>query len=71
LIYDPKTKMPLYASHGVREYWLVNAVTPMTTIHREPGGSAYRRVQEFPSDAVMTPVLVPALTIALDTIGVI
>ena len=69
LSYDVKTKMPLYASHGVREYWIMSAVTLMTTVHREPVGSAYRSVQEFPPDAAIAPSLVPALTVSLRAIA--
>jgi Uma2 family endonuclease len=43
--YDLKTKAPLYASHGVREYWVMNAQTPAATIHREPSGSDYAQIE--------------------------
>jgi hypothetical protein len=51
LNYDLKTKLPLYASHGVREYWVINAATGMTAVHRQPSGNAYAFAQEFPADA--------------------
>jgi len=38
LIYDTKIKLPMYASHGVPEYWIINAVTLETTICRQPLG---------------------------------
>jgi Uma2 family endonuclease len=69
LTYDVKAKMPLYAFHGVREYWVINAVTLMTTVYREPAGSTYRSVQEFPPDAAIAPSLVPALTVSLGAIA--
>ena len=38
LAYDLRTKAPLYASYGVREYWVINAATLMTAVHRQPSG---------------------------------
>ena len=34
LQYDMQTKAPLYASYGVREYWVINAKTLLTTVYR-------------------------------------
>jgi Uma2 family endonuclease len=61
LDYDRRIKMPLYAKYGVREYWVINAVTLMTTVHRQPSGNAYAFKSEFP------PVdsLAPSLAISL------
>ena len=50
LAYDLKTKMPVYAAHGVPEYWVINAATLMTTVHREPSGGAYSYVREIASN---------------------
>jgi Uma2 family endonuclease len=68
LNYDMRTKVPLYASHGVPEYWVINAKTLMTMVHREPAGTSYGFVREISSDTQLAPVLVPSLTIALDAI---
>jgi Uma2 family endonuclease len=69
LTYDLKTKLPLYASHGVREYWVINAVTSMTAVHRQPSGNAYTFAQEFPPDARLVPSLVPALAVSINTLS--
>ena len=68
LSYDIKTKLPIYASHGVPEYWVINAATLQTTIHLEPVGQAYSIEVEFSSDKILVPSLVPALAIALNTL---
>src|SRR5436190_23108616 len=68
LHYDIKTKLPLYASHGVPEYWIINAVTLETTIHRHPAGRTYSYEKEFSSDKLLVPSLIPALEIALNTL---
>jgi len=61
--------LPLYASHGVREYWVINAVTRMTTVHRQPSGSAYVVTEELPPDARLIPSLVPELAVTLNTLN--
>jgi len=69
LAYDLKTKMPLYASHGVPEYWVINAATLMTTIHRQPSGQTYAFVQEIAPDTPLVPSLAQALTVALNALA--
>lgn len=34
--YDIETKAPIYASNGIPEYWVINALTLMTTVHLRP-----------------------------------
>jgi Uma2 family endonuclease len=45
--YDLNTKAPIYASYGVREYWVINAVTLATMVHRNPSGKVYGTVEEL------------------------
>jgi Uma2 family endonuclease len=66
LSYDLKTKLPLYASHGVREYWVINAVTRMTTVHRQPSANVYTVTEELPPDARLVPSLAPELAVSLN-----
>jgi Uma2 family endonuclease len=65
LSYDLKTKRPLYASHGVPEYWVVNAATLMTTVHRLPAGDTYTDIVEVPPDGRLVPSLAPELAVSL------
>jgi Uma2 family endonuclease len=69
LSYDLKTKLPLYASHGVREYWVINAAAGMTAVHRQPSGNGYAFAEEFLPDALLVPTLVPALAVALNSLS--
>jgi Uma2 family endonuclease len=69
LNYDLKTKLPLYAAHGVREYWVINAATGMTAVHRQPSGNGYAFAEEFLPDALLVPTLVPALAVALNSLS--
>jgi Uma2 family endonuclease len=66
--YDIRSKMTLYAEHGVPEYWVIHAASLVTTIHREPSRNTYRFIREFPSDAMLVPSLIPELAVSLATL---
>ena len=70
LSYDLTTKAALYASHGVREYWVINAVTLVTKVHRQPSGDRYASTEEVGPSDPLTASLVPSLSLSLDTIAV-
>jgi Uma2 family endonuclease len=63
--YDLKVKLPIYA-HGVREYWVINAITRMTMVHRQPAGNVYTYKEEFPPTERLIPSLAPALAVSLN-----
>ena len=62
---DLKIKGPLYARFGVREYWVIDAETHETHVHREPGPEGYASTIVLPKSALLTPLLVPALAVRL------
>jgi Uma2 family endonuclease len=65
LKFDTSTKAALYAGHGVREYWVINAETLETKVHRDPGAAGYAETRTvLPSESVV-PLLVPQLTVRL------
>jgi len=66
LSYDLKVKLPIYASHGVREYWVINAVTRVTTVHRQPAGDIYTDTKELAPTERLVPSLAPALAVSLN-----
>lgn len=45
--YDLRVKAPLYAEHGVCEYWVVDAVRQTVRVHRDPVDGRYRDVAEY------------------------
>src|SRR5271154_3465913 len=47
LAYDLQAKAQLYASHGVREYWVINAATLVTTVHTWPSVATYATMREI------------------------
>jgi Uma2 family endonuclease len=65
LSYDLKVKLPIYASHGVREYWVINAVTRVTMVYRRPAGDICTDRKEFPPTERLIPSLAPALAVSL------
>jgi Uma2 family endonuclease len=63
-------KRALYASFGVREYWVVDAATLVTWVHRDLRDGQYREVVEVAADELVTPELVPGLAVRMGALGV-
>jgi Uma2 family endonuclease len=59
LHFDHDTKRPLYASHGIPEFWLVDLGGKRLVRHRFPQHGAYALVEELQLD---TPLEVSALS---------
>jgi len=70
LAYDTGGKAKIYASFGVREYWVVNAVTLETRVHRDPTSEGYASIVAQPATTTLTPHLVPALAVRLAELDV-
>jgi Uma2 family endonuclease len=69
LHYHLNIKVAVYAAHGVREYWVINAGTLTTTVHRKPSGKTYESVDEVAPGSMLFPSLVPAFAISLNSLG--
>ena len=65
LSYDLKIKLPIYASHGVREYWVINATTRMTVVHRQPAGNIYTDREELRPTERLVPSLASELVVSV------
>jgi Uma2 family endonuclease len=65
LHYDLNTKAPIYASHGVTEYWVINAGTLATMVHKNPSAQAYGFVGEIAPSDTLVPSLVPGFAVSL------
>jgi Uma2 family endonuclease len=68
LAYDRGMKARLFASHGVREYWVINATTLVASVHTHPSATGYGEVKEIRPKDLLSPSLVPAFAISLGTI---
>jgi Uma2 family endonuclease len=69
LRYDLQTKAPVYARLSVPEYWVVNAITLVTSIHRNPGPDSYPPPREAKPDELLEPRLAPRLAVRLADLG--
>jgi Uma2 family endonuclease len=68
IAYDLRVKARLFALAGVREYWVVDTLRETIRVHRAPNGEAYDDVEEYNADHPVTALLLPGLTIRLDTL---
>jgi Uma2 family endonuclease len=62
---DLNTKAQRYAASGVREYWVINARTLVTAVHREPQSSGYANRRDVAATELLTPLLAPSLGVRL------
>ena len=65
--YDMGRKAKLYASFGVRELWVIDAVKLTARIFREPAAGGYSETRDFAGAEMMVPLFAPkALALRLD-----
>ena len=57
--YDLNTKARIYATHGVRDYWVVDVNREVTVVHRQPAGERYASVNDVAFDQSVQALLVP------------
>jgi Uma2 family endonuclease len=64
---DTEIKRAAYAAAGVRDYWVIDARTRSTRIHRDPrADGTYATTVDVPADQMLLPLLVPKLAICLN-----
>jgi Uma2 family endonuclease len=69
LAYDLGEKAKLYARHGVREYWVIDAVRLQTHVHRGPSAEgAWSEVGVVERATAISPLAVPQLAFRLSEI---
>jgi len=59
LSYDVKVKAPIYARHGVREFWILNAPKRQLLVYREPGTGGYAFVAVNEAGDPVIPLVLP------------
>jgi Uma2 family endonuclease len=70
LSYDIGRKAALYASFGIRELWVIDAVRLTTRVFREPGADGYRNASDFgPADRLVPLIAPEAFVLRLDELG--
>ena len=65
LAFDTTTKASRYAALGVREYWVVDAVSLATRVHRGPSTAGYAEAEPTAANDPLTALLIPSLTVRL------
>lgn len=63
--FDLRVKAPLYASFGVRDYWVIDAMRSTVRVHRNPVDGRYLDVTEWTDKDVMQPLLLADIAICL------
>jgi len=59
LRYDVGRKAQLYASFGVRELWVIDAVNLTTRVFRDPAPDGYRDARDASASERLTPLVAP------------
>jgi Uma2 family endonuclease len=67
--YDRLTKLPLYARHGVAEYWIVDTEGKHLHVFRRPADAAYGETLSVDKPTVMAIASLPGVTVDLSTLG--
>lgn len=63
LRYDRQVKAPLYARHGIVEYWLVDLTGRSITCFKSPDGDTYGKVSVHGPGETLSPVRLPDVRI--------
>jgi Uma2 family endonuclease len=70
LFKDLDTKAPRYAAAGVREYWVIDADSFATIVHREPRRNGeYADRKECKASEMLVPLLAPSLAVRIADLG--
>jgi Uma2 family endonuclease len=70
LDFDMSTKAPIYAGYGVREYWVIDAKTLLTTVFRRPSGAEYSSKEKLTAAQQLVPEAAPGLAVVLRDLDV-
>lgn len=69
LDYDLGRKASIYAGLGLPDYWVIDARSLATRVHRDPKDGAFRTVSQVTHADVLTPLLLPVLAVSLSHLG--
>ncbi len=70
--YDRRVKAPLYARHGIREYWILDLPGKILEVHRRPGLDGYAEVRRLRRGDSVAPEALPDVVFAVsDLLGLV
>lgn len=66
MAYDRGLKARLYARHGIQEFWVVDATTRATWVHRQPGTDGdWGSIERVSPETTVSPLALPDLAIRM------
>ncbi|HEX4268058.1 MAG TPA: Uma2 family endonuclease [Steroidobacteraceae bacterium] len=65
LRFDRKRKLPLYARHGIPEYWIVDVVKPVLHVFHSPQGERYLHGSSTPQPGMVSLIALPETNVSL------
>jgi Uma2 family endonuclease len=66
MAYDRKLKAGLYARHRIAEFWVVDAATGETFVHRGPRqDGSWESIERVASDPFVTPAALPGCSVGM------
>ncbi|WP_428484670.1 Uma2 family endonuclease [Rhodopila sp.] len=68
LNYDRAVKKPLYARHGIPEFWIVDLAAGEVEVCQAPAGDQYASVARIGRGSVLEPVSLPGAVIPVATL---
>jgi Uma2 family endonuclease len=68
MAYDRKVKARLYARHGIREFWVIDAHERVTWVHTGPTGDTWSSIVERGRSETLTTPVLPGFAIKLGAI---
>lgn len=63
---DARVKLPIYAAHGIADYWIADLDREVLIVHRQPRGDQYGEVLDYSGDARISALAAPGLSISVD-----
>jgi len=69
LAFDRNVKARLYARHGIREYWVIDATDRVTWVHTGPAGEGWTSIVERGPQETLTTEALPDFSMRLSDIG--
>ena len=71
LAYDRGRKAKLYASFGIPELWVIDAVKRVTHVYNDPAPDGYRGQRAIMSDETLAPSFAPELAVKLGALDLV